>query len=460
MTYEQSKPLQVFMPGCYGRINKGDTALARSFTRWLSEDVGANRVVTTSFDPAGDAEDLGVPVLSMVTRPGHWWHRGSDKAKFTFVALRPVVTAARLVYFRVVGLLIAFWGRLYLRSPRLAALVAPAHVVELATEISRSELVFAVPGGYLLGPRATSDSWLFHVPTFELAAALQKPIALGPCSVGPFHPIYHRAAIRLLDKIAAVCVREEISRDIINMLDIPRRPLVLSAPDMAFWFARETNDYLPDNVLEDVRSDQRPILGVSVRRHYFPGSRDPDRAHKAYLTTVAQSVADLAANQPLRVWIIPQTHEDLGPGRELSQILSDLRIDHLNRQDDLTFEGLRGLYAQCRLLLGTRMHANILAMTAGTPVAAIAYEPKTTGILESMGLSSWGLDIDDISDGRLSRLVARQWAASADLRKTATDASELQAARIDDLWDSVRNAMADSAARQDSRGGRSWLGTK
>ncbi|MCL3817238.1 polysaccharide pyruvyl transferase family protein [Aeromicrobium wangtongii] len=441
MTSPTGRPLRVFMPGCYGRANKGDIALARSFIRWLTEDVGAHEVSTTSFDPVGDAEDLGIPTLAMATRPRHWWHRGTDKVMFKFSAIRPLVTVGRLGYFRLIGSVVALWGALYRRSPRIATAIAPNHVAELAAAITRSDIVFAVPGGYLLGPRPTSDSWLFHVPTFELAHALGKPIALGPCSVGPFHPIYRRAASRLFSKVSVACVREEISRGFLEESATDKRPTIIDSPDMAFWFSRDNADHLPPKILSEIEDEAVPILGVSVRRHYFPESKDPARAQQDYLDTVASAIAQLTTKQSLRVWIVPQTQEDLDPGLRLSELLADRGVRHENRREDLSFEQLRSLYGRLHLLLGTRMHANILAMTAGTPVAAIAYEPKTTGILDSMGLSSWGLDITALGNGNLAELLERQWLAAPDLRMIARERCEAQAVRIDALWPLVSDAL-------------------
>ncbi len=38
------------------------------------------------------------------------------------------------------------------------------------------------------------------------------------------------------------------------------------------------------------------------------------------------------------------------------------------------------------LFLGTRLHSNIFALVAGVPVVAVAYQYKTFGLMEMIGL--------------------------------------------------------------------------
>ena len=41
------------------------------------------------------------------------------------------------------------------------------------------------------------------------------------------------------------------------------------------------------------------------------------------------------------------------------------------------------------ILIGSRMHSNILALSVATPVLAISYLPKTNGIMDMLGLADW-----------------------------------------------------------------------
>ena len=77
---------------------------------------------------------------------------------------------------------------------------------------------------------------------------------------------------------------------------------------------------------------------------------------------------------------------------------------------------LQTAYGQMDLFVGTRLHSNIFALTAGTPVIAIAYYYKTYGIMQMLGLSEWVLDIRTIADQELEQRLELLWQQCADLR--------------------------------------------
>jgi colanic acid/amylovoran biosynthesis protein len=91
---------------------------------------------------------------------------------------------------------------------------------------------------------------------------------------------------------------------------------------------------------------------------------------------------------------------------------SPLRID-----ERVDFRDLKGLYSACDLMLGTRFHSVIFALTSMVPCLAIEYEHKTRGIMRDLGLEEWVLPIDEVSHARLwssgcvpnARSTARCW---------------------------------------------------
>jgi colanic acid/amylovoran biosynthesis protein len=74
--------------------------------------------------------------------------------------------------------------------------------------------------------------------------------------------------------------------------------------------------------------------------------------------------------------------------------------------DDLSPQALKALYAELEVMIGTRMHANILSIISGTPVVAVAYEHKTAGIMNMLGLASFVVPIDQASE-RLQAVTQR-----------------------------------------------------
>jgi colanic acid/amylovoran biosynthesis protein len=62
---------------------------------------------------------------------------------------------------------------------------------------------------------------------------------------------------------------------------------------------------------------------------------------------------------------------------------------------------VKALYESLDLLVGTRFHSVIFALTACVPAIAIEYEHKTGGIMAELGLGEWVCDINTVTGGEL-----------------------------------------------------------
>ena len=102
-------------------------------------------------------------------------------------------------------------------------------------------------------------------------------------------------------------------------------------------------------------------------------------------------------------------------------------LDYVNRTDrvhiveeDLTPGELKWLYGHMDAFVGVRMHANIFALASNVPIVAIAYEPKTAGIMRTIGLSDYVLDILTLTEfalkQKIDELVANRQSVVAHLK--------------------------------------------
>jgi colanic acid/amylovoran biosynthesis protein len=60
-----------------------------------------------------------------------------------------------------------------------------------------------------------------------------------------------------------------------------------------------------------------------------------------------------------------------------------------------------GFYQECELVIATRAHAAIFSMCAGTPVVAVSYNPKSTGIMRDSGFAHLTLEISAMTPDKL-----------------------------------------------------------
>ncbi len=432
MTSTETCGLRVFAPGAYTWGNKGDAVLVQSHIEWLRSAAGASGIALTSYTPGSDAQHFGVPFLPMLVDPTSVLARGSARVARATPTLRRALTVFRVLSTRVVEVVVRVWAALYLRWPALAKGIAPAKVGRLADTIASAHLTVTVPGGYLMAPREADDTWLFHVPTLVLVDALGCPLVLGPCSVGPFAGLNAVAARRFFRLPRLVLVREARSVAVLRELGVePSR--IRAMPDLAFTFRPGPASALGATELERVEklgADHAGLVGVSVREHSFPGSSDPAGDMRSYLGAMVDALADLHAREGVAVVVVPQTSMDAPVSGTLAGELARAGVPHVLVDPGVSPSDLSLLYARLDLLVGTRMHANILAMAAGTPVVAVAYQPKTAGILEELGLDDWWLAIDDLGDDRLRGLVAAAWADREARGRLAHERAQQAAARV------------------------------
>jgi colanic acid/amylovoran biosynthesis protein len=292
--------------------------------------------------------------------------------------------------------------------------IAPA-----AREIVESDLVIALPGGYLQSLQWQDDYWLFHWLLLSMAKAANKPVVIYAQSIGPFDRVHQIWAKKLLRRIDVLSVREEFSEQRLHDYGVASDRIVL-VPDAAFGLtsdSRSQEEFAKFSKWLD--SHPHPWIGVSVREHQFPGAPDPDACMDHYIGEVAKAADRMIELATGTVFFVPQCIKSGGQDIQVSGAVIE-RMQHRNHavivDADLSPLTLQQLYGQFEMLIGTRMHANILAMCAGAPVAAIAYERKTNGIMKMIGLDDCVIDIDAIIGG-LVPLVERVFAARLRIRE-------------------------------------------
>ncbi|MGL5828985.1 MAG: polysaccharide pyruvyl transferase family protein, partial [Angustibacter sp.] len=156
-----------------------------------------------------------------------------------------------------------------------------------------------------------------------------------------------------------------------------------------------------------------PVVGLTARA-WLPGPEQAD-----YELALARLIDHLQRDLMMAVVLIPQVACDyLGDDDRITQA----RIAELCQTpphvitEQLPPHELARLYAELDVLIGTRFHSVIFALTHGVPAIAIAYEHKTTGIMRDLGLSSWVVPIERVARTDLSGLFARLVEERADYR--------------------------------------------
>lgn len=281
----------------------------------------------------------------------------------------------------------------------------------LIKEMKECDLVIASGGGYFWTHRRFFPGPMFvqNYCHIELASQLHKPIVFFPQSFGPLrNKMASRVLLRLLesDYTVGIYAREKISLDFLSTLMRTNKSRVFYCPDLAFALDLGSSS-------EDSPSDldlPKPVIALSLRQWDFPEAKNP-REQKIKQDNYLKAFQKLSENifQVLKgsILIFCQSR---GPGSfEDDRILSIKLFENLKRtipESHLRYSELQDtshplsivqILKKADLLVATRFHSAIFALNANIPVISISYQPKSRGIMETLGLGHFCLDIAEFN---------------------------------------------------------------
>ena len=377
---------RVLITNAYSARNRGDAAIIHGMIDSLRRHPvfrDAEIRISTADHPA-DAGSYPVPTVAS-------FHSLKNR-----VSTSP---AANLLFFALVLLPVSLLWAAVWRAAGLD-LPVPAGLRRLMREYRDADMIVAAGGGYLYTRAAIRGNLvlLANVYSFFFAVLLGKPVVLFAQSIGPFAGRWQaRLVRRALAGVDLVEVREELSLKLLEGWRI-ETPVRLVA-DAAFAFDARR----PDGDLGIGGTGVGPIVGVTVRNWFRDRGRQQD-----YERTMAVFVAWLVGEKRATVVFLPQVtfadggDDDRESARRVaasSGATDELRIV----EDELAAAEVKWLCGRMDFFVGTRMHSNIFALASGVPTLAIAYQPKTAGIMAALGLGDDVLSIDGLTAEDLQR---------------------------------------------------------
>ncbi len=292
--------------------------------------------------------------------------------------------------------------------PWLARALFSARQREHLARMAHSDIVVATGGTYFV------EHYNFSAKADEVLAAhaLGKPVYLFTQSMGPFRRDQSRALMKqVVAASAGVFLRDERSRQYLLEVGVDERKLGVHA-DAGFALAPTS----PPAAVP-VQGPRARRIAVSVRAWRFaatmraagrPEAAD-EQADERYRRAIADAVRGFARSGAEVVFIstcqgLPEFSDD---SRVAQRIVDEHLAGEANVRVDRAFRTptqLIDALAAFDVAIATRMHFAILALAAGTPVVAIAYEFKSRELLRGMGREDLVVDYNDV---RAEWLVAR-----------------------------------------------------
>lgn len=414
-------PTNILVVNAHSTANAGDHVLL-SVTLDELRRVFPDATLTVAMnDPAPIAGQADVAVLPSVTTWFKRSARGEDGGwrmdAFLLAPLRLLQLALWILLFRLRG---------HAPAPLL-----PAEHRALLAAYARADLIVSSAGNFLYSGGKLALPLALQFAAIFLGVALGKPLYTMPQTLGPlattgFAAIWQRAALRTLAASARLLqVRDDASRALIHAVRGPLNRTIVS-PDIALLFqatARATSR----------AAHTPPRLGVTLIN--WGAQARAFRHQETYERAVAAAICAFVEQSGGEVWLFAQVtgplaaDDDRIPARRVAALLGDIAASVHQIDGSLPAETLQLCYGQMDLFLGTRLHSTLFALVAGTPVMAIAYQPKTRGVFALMGLEEWVLPIEQARADTVSDHLQRLWEQRAGV--AATIAQRLPALQRD-----------------------------
>ncbi|MFI3260484.1 MAG: polysaccharide pyruvyl transferase family protein [bacterium] len=270
---------------------------------------------------------------------------------------------------------------------------------ETLSLLNDTDIIVVCGGGFLGGKKYDS---LMHVYQIYINTLFKKPIYIMGNSIEPINnKLIKYFTNKVINKVDFLFARETITYNYLK--DVMSHDKFALIPDMAFMLTYEENEY---EFLTNLRKDFDILFGITVRNWNFPNVSNKEKAKENYINSIVETVIEVIDNHHAAFIFIPQvtvhTGDDSLVAEEIrNRLPKKYKNNFIVRKDDWSPYEIKGLIKQLDYFVGTRMHSNIFATAVRIPTVAIAYEKKTNGIMETVKLNDYIVEIDSITSKEL-----------------------------------------------------------
>lgn len=378
---------KITITNAYTWYNKGDAGILLGIIRALKEEYINEKIEINilSFSPQIDKlkysnEKVIKEVQSNILNPHPYKHTKIGK-----------IIAITKLFFRMI--------KIYIESKISLDLLV--HNEISAKLLKESDIIVVCGGGFLGGKKFDS---LMHLFQIYINTLFNKPVIIMGTSIEPIkNNIIKKYTEKILKKVDYIFAREKITYDYLKKF-MPKEKFTL-IPDMAFILDEKKQNF---EAISKLKKKTNMIFGITVRNWNFPDleiSRR-EKAMRNYENTIKDVMKKFINENDSYFVFIPQVIVDTGDdtiiAKHIKSMLTLKEQEHfIIIEDDLSPIQIKSLIGNMDYFIGTRMHSNIFATSMKIPTIAIAYEKKTNGIMQTVGLEKYIVEICDINSATL-----------------------------------------------------------
>lgn len=269
--------------------------------------------------------------------------------------------------------------------------------------LDEADIIVVCGGGFLGGKKLDS---LMHIYQIYVNTLFKKPVYVMGNSIEPIaNKVVKKYTEGVLKRVDYIFAREKITEEYLKKI-LPFNKFC-RIPDMAF--SLEDKEYEFD-YMDKLKKENDIIIGITVRNWNFPNVKDKNKAKENYLKAVADSMDFIIEKYNSVFVFVPQVIVEFGDDTETAKEIKKIMKNSnkfVIRNDDYSPYEIKAMASNCDYFIGTRMHSNIFATSMRIPTTAIAYEKKTNGIMETVNMSDYVVEIDTITKEELVSTIEK-----------------------------------------------------
>lgn len=264
------------------------------------------------------------------------------------------------------------------------------HLISILNCLRDTNLFISGGGGLLQDSTGKGWSILYYLGLILGAKIIRVPVMIYAQGIGPISQQINKKLMRwILNKVDLITVRDNFSKELLENLGVVK-PSIYVNSDPSFLLNKKDINCILNNyphIQELMNSDNRPIIGVSVRE--YKGNR-PD------LKIMFAQLADyLIEKYKVKIVFLPfKFDDDVQVSEEILSLMKN-QADILKIK--LEPEELISILSQFSLMIGVRLHSIIFSSMANLPFIAFKYDPKVKNFVAELGLSELLLELDNVS---------------------------------------------------------------
>lgn len=218
---------------------------------------------------------------------------------------------------------------------------------------------------------------------------LRKPVVVCAQSVGPFKTkLTSFIAKFVLNNVNLITLRESNSLKYLSKIGV-NKPVLAITSDFAFLLdpvsSEEAKRLLSNENIALNRILVGLVLSEIISKWAFPEINDLSEKYRLYIDSMAKIVDYLIESLNCTVVLMPQSIGSFA--RHDDRVAMRLVYNRVKCQDNVVMvkgdyipQEIRGIIAQCKLVVTAKMHAAIAAVSTFVPVVILSYSYKTNGI--------------------------------------------------------------------------------